>query len=191
MRSGVLNQLLGMFHQPFSLTRNNDYNNLRVFAYSSQFFMFLVMFCAPRKTSPRTQKKVPRCRRHIHKEAKVLNLIHHAIASWPKFMPCVLPTAVGQLCAPQTRMIRAVAWLARAHQLGQPHQRVSSFQNLRNHPGFRNIACGSKVLGSLWWADALRANISPPESKITALPRAKKFCNLRSYPETTWHERDA
>ena len=38
--------------------------------------MFLVMFCAPRKTSPRTTKKVPCYRRHIHKEAKVLKLIN-------------------------------------------------------------------------------------------------------------------
>jgi hypothetical protein len=32
------------------------YRTVRTFAYSSKFFSFLVMFCAPRKTSPRKKK---------------------------------------------------------------------------------------------------------------------------------------
>ena len=57
-------------------------DNSRTFAYASKFFMFLVMFCAPRKTSPRTTKKVPRCRRHIHKEANVLNRTLQRAQTW-------------------------------------------------------------------------------------------------------------
>ena len=47
-------------------------NTSRAFAYSRKFFCFLVMFCAKRKTSPGTKKKVPCCCRHVNKEAKVL-----------------------------------------------------------------------------------------------------------------------
>jgi hypothetical protein len=41
--------------------------------------LFLVMFCAERKTSPGTTKKVPYCCRQINKEANVL-----AVCVWAR-----------------------------------------------------------------------------------------------------------